>query len=172
MVKSMNERFHRIANKVSSVTGSPGTFLLALFIVLVWALTGPMFDFSETWQLVINTGTTIITFLMVFLVQNTQNRDAKAMQLKLDELIRSSRAARDDFLGLENLNDDELKALDEQFKEIQAAQSESRLMKRLRAKLQSEHERRKQGGLKHQAIRAAGSVVNMLDPRSTNLKDE
>jgi len=168
----MREWFHKISVKVSGLMGSPYSFVLAALIIVIWATTGPLFDFSDTWQLVINTGTTIVTFLMVFLIQNTQNRDAKAMQLKLDELIRSNRAARDDFLGLENLNDDELRALDDQFKEIQAAQTESRLMKRLRSRVQTEHERRKQGGLRHQAIKAAGSVANMFDPRSSNPKDD
>lgn len=157
--------FHKFAAKVSALTGNPITFLLALAVVIVWAVSGPMFDFSETWQLVINTGTTIVTFLMVFLVQNTQNRDAKAMQLKLDELIRATRSARDDFVGLEELTDDELKALDEQFKVLREAQPDSTLMKKLRKTIESENERRKQRSISHQAIRAAGTVVNLFDPR-------
>lgn len=114
----MKDAFRRAANKISSWTGSAWAFLLAFSIVLVWALTGPAFGFSGTWQLVINTGTTIVTFLMVFLIQNTQNRDGKALQLKLDELIRSSRPARDNFLDLEDMTDDELEELDAEFKRL------------------------------------------------------
>ena len=87
---SMKNIFRAISNKVSGAAGSPYTFLLAFLVVVFWASSGPMFNFSNTWQLVINTGTTIITFLMVFLIQNTQNRDGKAVQLKLDELIRAT----------------------------------------------------------------------------------
>src|SRR6188474_925641 len=90
---SMNELFRKIAHTTSQVIGSPIAFVVAVLIVLVWAVTGPFFGFSDTWQLVINTGTTIVTFLVVFMIQNTQNRDSKAIQLKLDELIRSIRGA-------------------------------------------------------------------------------
>lgn len=93
-------------------TGSSKAFLIAFTIVVIWGISGPIFNFSNTWQLVINTGTTIVTFLMVFLIQNTQNRDGKAVQLKLDELIRASKAARDNFLNIEDLSDDELAELD------------------------------------------------------------
>lgn len=114
----MKDLFRRAANKISTWAGSAWTFLLALSIVVVWAVTGPTFHFSSTWQLVINTGTTIVTFLMVFLIQNTQNRDGKALQLKLDELIRSSAPARDNFLDLEDMTDNELDELDEEFKKL------------------------------------------------------
>jgi low affinity Fe/Cu permease len=114
----MKDAFRRAANKISNWTGTAWAFLVAFGIVLVWAITGPAFDFSGTWQLVINTGTTIVTFLMVFLIQNTQNRDGKALQLKLDELIRSSRPARDNFLDLEDMTDDELEELDAEFKRL------------------------------------------------------
>lgn len=163
--------FHKIATKVSNLTGNPITFLLALLVVIAWAVSGPMFDFSSTWQLVINTGTTIITFLMVFLVQNTQNRDAKAVQLKLDELIRASRSARDDFMGLEELTDEELRILDDQFRTIREAQPDSRLMKKLKRTIESENERRKQRSISHQAMKAAGTVVNLLDPRQLRSSD-
>ncbi len=99
-------------------TGSSKAFLLAFAIVVVWAVSGPVFNFSNTWQLFINTGTTIATFLMVFLIQNTQNRDGKAVQLKLDELIRASKAARDNFMNIEDLSDEELAELDKQFHHI------------------------------------------------------
>ena len=96
--------FTRFANSASRATGQPGTFVLAALIVVVWGASGPMFHYSDTWQLVINTGTTIITFLMVFLIQNTQNRDSAAVQIKLDELIRSSHA-HNALLALEELDD-------------------------------------------------------------------
>lgn len=95
--------------------GSAWAFAAAAFVILVWLVTGPTFHFSDTWQLIINTATTIITFLMVFLIQNTQNRDAKAMHLKLDELIRALKGARDQLVDLEDLSDQELKKLEEQF---------------------------------------------------------
>lgn len=113
----MKDVFRKIAGKISAWTGSAGAFLLAVTIVILWAVTGPIFDFSNTWQLLINTGTTIGTFLMVFLIQNTQNRDGKAMQLKLDELIRAS-SASDAFVDLEDMSDDELDELDNEFKRL------------------------------------------------------
>ena len=104
--------FTRMAKAASRFTGRPLCFALAAGVVLAWAITGPLFKFSNTWQLVINTGTTIVTFLMVFLIQNTQNRDGVALQTKLDELIRSS-AAGDEFIGIEKLTDKELAVLHE-----------------------------------------------------------
>ncbi|HTK37039.1 MAG TPA: low affinity iron permease family protein [Pyrinomonadaceae bacterium] len=100
--------FTRFSKATSSVAGKPVTFMLAVLVIVVWAATGPLFKFSDTWQLVINTGTTIITFLMVFLIQNTQNRDALAVQLKLDELISSIKEARNEVIEVENLGDKEL----------------------------------------------------------------
>lgn len=114
----MNEFFHKISHKVGEGTGSPWAFILALLIIGVWIISGPMFDFSDTWQLVINTGTTIITFLMVFLIQNMQNRDSKAVHLKLDELIRSVKAARNDFVDLEDATEEELSKLTAEFKAL------------------------------------------------------
>ena len=99
--------------------GSPWVFFVAFAAVISWAATGPVFDYSDSWQLVINTATTILTFLMVFLIQNTQNRDAKAIQLKLDELIRAVDGARTRLVRLENLSDDELGELQEQFTALQ-----------------------------------------------------
>ena len=114
----MREEFRRFAHYTADAVGSPWAFLFAIVIVVVWAAAGPMFDYSDTWQLVINTGTTILTFLMVFLIQNTQNRDAKAIHLKLDELIRAVKGARTRLVHLEDLSDDELGHLQEQFKKL------------------------------------------------------
>ena len=100
--------FTRIASRIAGWTGQPLTFILALTVVIIWGVTGPLFSWSNTWQLVINTGTTIITFLMVFLIQNAQNRDASAIQVKLDELIRAVDAARNEFIGIEHLTDAEI----------------------------------------------------------------
>jgi low affinity Fe/Cu permease len=103
--------FTRFASKTSEWAGKPATFVLAVALVAIWAATGPLFDFSETWQLVINTGTTIITFLMVFVLQNAQTRDARAVQAKLDEIILTSHA-ENKFIGIEHLDDEDLKHLD------------------------------------------------------------
>lgn len=118
MSKKGKSWFMCFAQKSAHWTGSPYTFLLATAIVLIWALTGPVFHYSNTWQLVINTGTTIITFLMVFLIQNTQNRDSKAMQIKLDELIRSAEGAHTALLNLEELSEEELEAFSAKYLKI------------------------------------------------------
>ena len=105
----MNKLFAKFANAVSTAAGNPVTFMVAVALVVVWGVTGPLFGFSEVWQLVINTGTTIVTFLMVFVIQNAQNRDGAAIQAKLDELIRSSEA-QNVFIGIEHLSQDEVEA--------------------------------------------------------------
>ena len=105
--------FNRFANWTGRATGKPAAFALAFAVVLTWAITGPLFHFSDTWQLVINTGTTIVTFLMVFLIQSTQNRDTQAVQLKLDELIRTTQGAHNTFLDLEHLDETALDRLRE-----------------------------------------------------------
>ena len=109
-----------MAKRASNAAGSSFAFALACATVLVWALTGPLFGFSDTWQLVINTGTTIVTFLMVFLVQNSQNRDARALHLKLDELLRGMTAARNRLIDLENCTDDEMAQIERQFHAVRA----------------------------------------------------
>ena len=100
--------FERLASHVATAAGKPRAFIIALAIIIIWGLSGPIFDWSDTWQLVINTGTTIVTFLMVFLIQNAQNRDGAAIQAKLDELIRSVSHARNEFIGIEHLTEMEL----------------------------------------------------------------
>ena len=118
----MNEWFRRFANKTSEVVGSPWAFLIALLLTVAWAVSGPFFGFSETWQLVINTASTISTGLIVFLIQNTQNRDAKAIHLKLDELLRAMQGARTGMVDLEHLSDEDLKKLQEQFQHLREQQ--------------------------------------------------
>lgn len=117
----MRDRFRKFAQKASDAVGSPWAFLIAVFTVIIWLVTGPLFNFSDTWQLLINTGTTIVTFLMVFLIQNAQNRDARAMHLKLDELIRSLSEARDKLIDVEHLSDKELRRLQESFRQLRVA---------------------------------------------------
>jgi low affinity Fe/Cu permease len=110
--------FTRMAKAASGFTGRPLCFSLAVFVVVAWAISGPLFGFSNTWQLVINTGTTIVTFLMVFLIQNTQNRDTEAMHIKLDELIRVTRRANNQLLDLEEMEEKDLNELRQHYEEI------------------------------------------------------
>ena len=114
----VSDAFRVFARRSSNVLGSPWAFVMAILVIVVWAATGPTFHFSDTWQLIINTGTTIVTFLMVFIIQNTQNRDAKAVHLKLDEIIRAIKGARNELVDLEELSDEELKKLEEQFRHL------------------------------------------------------
>ena len=114
----IRDAFGIFARKASNVLGSAWAFVIAIGIIIVWAATGHAFGYSDTWQLIINTGTTIVTFLMVFLIQNTQNRDAKAVHLKLDELIRALGPARNKLVDLEKLSDDQLKALEQEFEKL------------------------------------------------------
>lgn len=117
-MRVFNDIFHRIAVGVSRTVGSPIAFTVALLIVLSWALTGPVFGFSDTWQLAINTSTTIVTFLMVFLIQNTQNRDSRIVHMKLDELIKAEKGARTGMVNIEELSDEELEELHEEFRQL------------------------------------------------------
>lgn len=138
----MKEIFRKFAARTSFATGTAYAFVLALTVIIVWALTGPVFHYSDTWQLVINTSTTIITFLMVFLIQNTQNRDSKAMQLKLDELIRVTQHARNSFIDLEDMTDHDLGLLNDEFHTIHDKLETSPLLHRLHSKIAAEHQRR------------------------------
>ena len=112
--------FTRLANGAARSTGRPVTFAVAVLIVLVWGITGPMFGFSDTWQLIINTGTTIVTFLMVFLIQNTQNRDSEAMHVKMDELIRAAKGAHNALLDLEELDEKTLDTIRARYRKLAA----------------------------------------------------
>jgi low affinity Fe/Cu permease len=114
----VSDAFRVFARRSSMMLGSAWAFAGAVLVILVWILTGPTFHFSDTWQLIINTATTVITFLMVFLIQNTQNRDAKAVHLKLDEMIRALKGARNQLVDLEDLSDEDLKKLEEQFQRL------------------------------------------------------
>lgn len=114
----MTEFFRTLSQKTALVLGSARAFTAALVLIVVWAASGPVYHFSDTWQLVINTATTVVTFLMVFLIQNTQNRDAIAIQLKLDELIRAVKGARNNLIHLEDLSEDELQALKAEFERL------------------------------------------------------
>ncbi len=161
----MKEQFRKVASKISNVAGSANAFLGALVIVAIWALSGPAFGYSDTWQLVINTGTTIVTFLMVFLIQNTQNRDSKALHLKLDELIRSTKTARNSFVDLENLSDADLDILDRESKEAHEELKENKTIKRLRQQVEDEKSRR----LSARGIGAIKGILNTQVPLTGNL---
>jgi low affinity Fe/Cu permease len=116
----LNDAFFHFSRHAAQHVGHPTAFVLAVLVLLGWAVTGPLFGWSDTWQLIINTGTTIVTFLMVFLIQNTQNRDNEAIQLKLDELIRATKRARNSLLDLEEATEDEIKELRDQFSKLAA----------------------------------------------------
>ena len=124
MRKALSEAFHNFAKLASALVGSHWAFLIALLSVLVWIVSGPHFGYSDTWQLVINTSTTIVTFLIVFLIQNTQNRDAKAIHLKLDELIKNLGGARNSLIDLENCTDEELDRLEKEFRKARKKKAE------------------------------------------------
>lgn len=116
--KTLNEKFRKFAVCIAHFAGTPIAFTISLVVIVAWAVLGPVFKYSDSWQLVINTGTTIITFLMVFLIQNMQNRDAKAIHLKLDELIRAMKGARNNLMNLETLSEEELGTLEKQFSRL------------------------------------------------------
>jgi low affinity Fe/Cu permease len=137
--------FHHFAARAAVLLGSSGVFLAATAIVVLWAATGPYFHFSDTWQLVINTSTTVVTFLMVFLIQNTQNRDARALHLKLDEIIRAHRFAHNEMIDIERLTDKELEHLAEHYEQIREA-SEARKSSRREKHSQEKHAGEEQQG--------------------------
>ena len=120
----MREQFRKLAYITAEVVGSPWAFLMGVLVVLVWGLSGPYFHFSDTWQLVINTGTTIVTFLVVFLIQGAQNRDSRALHLKLDELLRAVEHARTSLVALESRTDDDLDRLQKEFEQLRHTQGE------------------------------------------------
>src|SRR4051812_41020061 len=136
----MQEIFRKASHYISEAVGSSWAFVLAVLVVVVWAVSGPIFSYSDTWQLVINTGTTILTFLMVFLIQNTQNRDAHAIHLKLDELIRAIDPARNSLIDIEKVSDAELEKIAEEFKKFRDDQESQT------ARLERERERRRSRG--------------------------
>jgi low affinity Fe/Cu permease len=117
---STADPFRTVASKASYAVGTKWAFLLAVFLIIAWAALGPSFHYSDTWQLVVNTATTIVTFLMVFLIQNTQNRDARAIHLKLDEIIRSIDVAHNEMIDIEKLSDDELQAMANRYEKIRS----------------------------------------------------
>lgn len=162
----MKETFRRAATRVSTLAGSASVFLLAVATVIVWATTGPLFNYSDTWQLVINTGTTIVTFLMVFLIQNTQNRDGKAVQIKLDELLRATNGARTQYVGLEDFSDDDLATLEQGFKRMAQNPDSARAIEKMRDKLSDEHDRR------HKLRQHSSPVVSTVHDKPTKTPSE
>lgn len=159
----MKERFRKVANIVSNIAGSAWAFCLALSVVIIWATSGPMFNYSDTWQLVINTGTTIVTFLMVFLIQNTQNRDGKAMHIKLDELLRATKARRS-YIDIEDLSDADLEVLSAEFTRIPKTEANSELIKKLHLRLQDTLTKRRAIPGEH----VATQMANRLNPFAQN----
>jgi low affinity Fe/Cu permease len=135
-------KFHDLAKQTATAVGRPASFFIAVAVIVLWVASGPLFHFSDTWQLIINTSTTIVTFLMVFLIQNTQNRDTKALQLKLDELLRANRRARNTLVDLESMTDDELQELQTEFKQLREIACEAV---------------KKDGGHQHEELAAAGN---------------
>jgi low affinity Fe/Cu permease len=138
----MKDKFRIFASRVSVFAGSSTVFIGALFIIVIWAIVGPIANFSDRWQLFINSVTTIVTFLMVFLIQNTQNRDGRAMQLKLDELILTNKGARGNFVDLEDISDEELEQLTNEFKSIHDQLTPSPVMSKLHQKIEQAHSKR------------------------------
>ncbi|HEY3309621.1 MAG TPA: low affinity iron permease family protein [Desulfuromonadaceae bacterium] len=115
---TLNDMFHSFARKSAEALGTPYAFAIAVLLLIMWGVTGPFYDFSDTWQLIVNTATTIVTFIMVFLIQNTQNRDARAIHLKLDELLKAQKGARNSLVDLEDMTDQELDRLQHEFERV------------------------------------------------------
>lgn len=167
---TMKEVFRKASAKIANAMGTASAFIISCLIVLVWGLTGPIFDYSDTWQLYINTGTTVATFLMVFVIQNTQNRDSKAVHLKLDELIHSSKSARNTFVELENLSDEELALLDEEFRVLHEKLHGVAAVKKLHSTIEAEKERR--GGLRSAAGAVGRALKAPLSPLVNTIKTD
>lgn len=166
----MKEVFRKTSAKIANAMGTATAFIASCVIVLVWGLTGPLFDYSDTWQLYINTGTTVATFLMVFVIQNTQNRDSKALHLKLDELIKSSKSARNTFVELENLSDEDLAILDKEFHDLHEKLHGAPAVKTLHNKIEAERARRLSlRGAAGAVGSAAGAVGRVLKAPLTPL---
>jgi low affinity Fe/Cu permease len=138
----MNEIFRLFASRISTVCGSSTAFIGAIVLVILWAAMGPLYHYSDTWQLTINTGTTIITFLMVFLIQNTQNRDAKSIQLKLDELLKGVKGARTEFVDIEDLAEEDLNELQKEFAALRKRYESRALERREHLQHREHHEHR------------------------------
>ncbi len=163
----MQELFRKFATKISAVSGSSYTFIAAVLIVVAWWFSGPMFAYSDTWQLAINTGTTIVTFLMVFLIQNTQNRDGRAIQIKLDELIRATKGARNSLVNMEELSDDELAMLQADFQKLRAQRS-SKMLAELHERILEERERRGFLGPIGTALKGAAAGITRFEQEVVN----
>lgn len=129
---SLNDRFAKFSRSCASMLGSPLLFVVNCLLIIVWLVAGPVFHYSDTWQLLVNTVTTVLTYLAVFILQNTQNRDSRAMHFKLDELIRSMKGARNSFVNLEELSDEELQKLEQQFKQVAEQAAARREQKKTR----------------------------------------
>jgi low affinity Fe/Cu permease len=156
----MKEIFHKVSIKVSKLAGSMLTFAAAILVVVIWLIVGPWEHYSNTWLLAINTITDVVIFLMVFSIQNTQVRDSKAIQLKLDELIIADKKARNAFVGLESLTDDELTEIDQEFEELLSSLKGPSALHKLHKKI--DEEKASRFSLSRQAGKIVGSVINTL----------
>lgn len=161
----MRELFRKFASKSSNALGTPWAFLIAVASIVLWAISGPVFHFSDTWQLIANTGTTLVTFLMVFLIQNTQNRDGRAIQLKLDELLRGVKGARTRLVDLEDLSDDELSQLQKQFEALHARLDKSKVRRHER------HEQLTADALKASKVRAESVAAGTVEADTMRSED-
>lgn len=171
----MKELFRKISARISNAVGSAYAFLIALSVIIIWGISGPMFGFSDTWQLVINTGTTIITFLMVFLIQNTQNRDSKGIHLKLDELIANTKGASNTFMDLDTLSDDDLNRLDEHFKNYHTTTLHNDpvlhiLHDKIKAEKDRRHTLRSAGHVIGKVLKTPLDLAESIDPRHKDKK--
>jgi low affinity Fe/Cu permease len=171
----MKELFRKISARISNAVGSAYAFLIALSVIIIWGVSGPMFGFSDTWQLVINTSTTIITFLMVFLIQNTQNRDSKGIHLKLDELIANTKGASNTFMDLDTLSDDDLNRLDEHFKNYHTTTLHNDpvlhiLHDKIKAEKDRRHTLRSAGHVIGKVLKTPLDLAESIDPRHRDKK--